>query len=774
VRRLLTRVLLAVVVLLAVGAGGTGLWLRTSLPTTDGTLALPGLREPVRVSRDAHGIPTIRAESEHDADFALGFLHAQDRLFQMDMMRRYGAGRLSEVFGARTLAPDRAMRTLGLYRAAQAQFAVLSPEVQQALAAYADGVNAFLATRKGALPPEYYLLDTNPEPWRPADSLVWGKLMDLQLTGNFRGEIYRALLLQHVSPEDLEVLYPGYPKDAPVALGSVRAALERLPLDRLYAALPPGLGPKRASNEWVVDGARSQSGKPLLANDPHLDFAAPGVWYLVRIELPDDTIAGVTAPGTPFLLVGHNDHIAWGFTTTGSDVEDLFIEKPDPTDPSRYLAPGGARPFELRHETIAVKGEAPVALTVRATRHGPVISDLADFAVGDNVLALEATWLAPDDRTPDAIWRLARARDWDGFRQALESWTAPQQNIVYADVDGNIGFAAPARIPIRAAGDGWLPSPGWDGSHDWTGAVPFDALPWAFNPKDGRIVTANNKIVPDDYPYFLTRDWELPYRAERIAALLDEMPRQSPDASAAIEADVLSLPAQNLLPLMLQAAPKSDQARAAMKLLRRWDGRMDRDASAPLIYEAWLRELGQALMAHKLGTDLADRWRPRPDVVQSILAAHRDWCPASDCDAALAQSLERALEWLTARYGSDMGAWRWGAAHEAAFTSPVWAQVPLVGRWFDAALPANGGNNTVDAGGMDTADDAAPFRDLHGPSLRMIVDMAAPREARFMIAPGESGNPLSPHWSDLALPWRDVRSFRFSGDESGGVLILAP
>ncbi|HUK59320.1 MAG TPA: penicillin acylase family protein [Stellaceae bacterium] len=774
-RRLLTRGFLALLVLFIVVAGAAGLWVHSSLPVTDGTLTFDGLGAPVRVSRDAHGIPTIRAQSEHDADFALGFLHAQDRLFQMDMMRRYGAGRLSEVFGSRTLASDRTMRTFGLYRAAEAQFAVLSPEVQQVLTAYAAGINAFLATRKGAFPPEYLLVGANPEPWRPADSLVWGKLMDLQLTGNLRGEITRALLLQRLSPDELSVLYPSYPKDAPVALENERAMLERLPLQRLYAALPPDLGPQRASNEWVVDGAHSQSGKPLLANDPHLDFSAPGVWYLVRIVLPGETLTGVTAPGTPFLLVGHNDRIAWGFTTTGGDVEDLFVEKPDPADPTRYLTQGGTQPFELRKETIAVKDAAPVTLTVRATRHGPVVSDLGGYSVGDDVLALEATWLAPDDRTPDAIYGLAHARDWDGFRHALQSWTAPQQNIVYADVDGNIGFMAPGRIPIRAAGDGWLPAPGWDDTHDWTGTVPFDALPTAFNPRAGRIFTANNKIVPDDYPYLLTRDWELPYRAERIAALLDATPSQSPDSSAAIQADLLSLPAQILLPLMLQAVPASDEARAAMDRLNRWDRRMDRNKAEPLIFTAWLRELGRALMAPKLGHQAADTWRLRPDVVQNILTEHRDWCgQAGNCGTALSQSLERALGLLRARYGSDMGAWRWGAAHEAAFASPVWAQVPLLARLFDASLPADGDDDTVNAGGMYLADDAAPFLDRHGPSLRMIVDMAAPQDARFMIAPGESGNPLSPHWGDLARPWRNVRSLSFGDDESGGVLVFTP
>ncbi len=391
---MLRRIALGLAVIILVVAGAGTIYLRSSLPVTEGTRALPGLQAPVHITRDAYGIPTVRAANEHDADFALGFLHAQDRLFQMDMMRRYGAGRLSEVFGARTLGIDRTMRTLGLYRAAAAQFAGLSPAVQGALEAYAAGVNAFAQTRRRALPPEYYLLHMTFEPWRPADSLVWGKIMDLALTGNYRGELLRARLLQRLTPDQLAVLYPPYPKGAPVALGAARALYQGLPLERLYGMLPPGVGPQAASNNWVVDGAHSQSGKPLLANDPHLDFAAPGVWYLARIETPGLTLAGVTAPGTPFVIIGHNEHIAWGFTTTGSDVEDLFIERPDPTDPSRYLAPAGPLPFITRQEAIAVRGGAPVTLTVRETRHGPVISDVAGAKDGE-VLALQTTWLGP-------------------------------------------------------------------------------------------------------------------------------------------------------------------------------------------------------------------------------------------------------------------------------------------------------------------------------------------------------------------------------------------
>ena len=768
----LRRIGLGVLLLVLAAAGSGTLFLRSSLPVTDGILSLPGLEAPVEITRDARGIPTVRAASKHDADFALGFLHAQERLFQMDLMRRYGAGRLSEIFGRATLNLDRTVRVLGFYRAAEAQYSGLSPQVRAALDAYAAGVNAFLETRHGALPPEYYLLGLKPEPWRPADSLVWGKIMDFELTGNYRGELLRARLLQRLSPDDLAVLFPRYPKGAPVALHA-RALYEHLPLDKLYALLPPGAGPQAASNNWVLDGAHSQSGKPLLANDPHLDFSAPGVWFLARIVTPGLTLAGVTAPGTPFLVIGHSDRIAWGFTTTGGDVEDLYVERADPADPSRYLTPDGSQPFATRQEQIGLNDGTSLALTVRETRHGPVISDLAGDGAAD-LLALKTTWLGADDHTPDALWGIARARDWDGFRAALRSFTAPQQNIVYADVDGNIGFIAPSRIPIRAAGDGWLPAPGWTDDHEWTGAIPFDALPSALNPPGGRIVTANNKIVPDDYPYFITRDWELPYRAERIDALIDAAPVQSPDASARIQGDDLSLAAGRLLPLMLGFAPANDAARAAVERLRQWNGRMDRDRAEPLIFIAWLRELARGVLAEKLGVYFRDYWSLRPEVLLGILREHQAWCGKDGCAAALALALDRALADLRRRYGTDMDGWRWGEAHEAKFLSGFWSHVPLLNGWAALAIAADGGEDTVNAAEMNVRDDADPFRDRHGPTLRMIVDLAHPDAARFMIAPGQSGNPLSRHWGDLMRPWRDLDYLTIGDDRGGGTLTLEP
>jgi penicillin amidase len=751
-----------VLALLILGAGGY-FWLRSSLPELDGRLVLPGLAGEVRVDRDEHGVPSITAASDADAAFALGFLHAQDRLFQMDMQRRLGAGRLSEVLGAATVGADRTMRIFGFYRLAEAQVGKLSPEFRQVLEAYAAGVNAFLATRKGALPLEYQLIRAEPEKWTPADSLVWVKLMALQLSANYRSELLHARLAQRLSPEQLAVLYPPYPKDGSVTLANVAALIRDLPLDRLHAALPSAVGPVTASNNWVVDGQHSASGKPLLANDPHLGFAAPGTWYLARIVTPGRTLVGATAPGTPFLVIGHNDRIAWGFTTTGGDVEDLFVEQVAEGNERSYLTPDGTRPFETREEEIRVRDAAPVRLTVRSTRHGPIVSDaLADWPKQPGrVLALQATMLRDDDLTPEAAWRLGRARDWDSFNASLEQFTAPQQNVVYADVDGNIGFVAPAKVPIRAKGDGWAPVPGWTGEYDWTGFIPFEELPRGFNPSSGRLVSANNKIVPDTYPYFIARDWDVPNRADRINQLLDATPTQSPDASAGMQADTLSLMARDLLPLMLKTPAASPRAQQALDRLRGWDGRMDRDRPEPLLFTAWLRELMRALVADEVGDAFLDYWDLRPLVVRTILTEHQEWCgnavtgEATSCDKPLADSLDAALSQLTAGYGEDMAAWRWGAPHVALFENAVLSRVPVLRDLFEVSIPADGGYDTLNRGNTNIRSAARPFADVHGAGLRVIFDLADLAASRYMTVPGQSGNPLSPHYKDLLRPWRD-------------------
>lgn len=764
--RVLGRILLTVLFLAAVVIAGGYLWLRSSLPQTDGTIAVQGVNAAVTITRDAHGIPTIKAQSDADAAFGLGYIEAQDRLFQMDLMRRYGAGRLSEWFGPAALDADKSMRTLGLYRAAEAQYPLLSPELRAVFDAYAAGVNTFLATRSGALPLEYQLLRVTPEQWKPVDSLVWGKLMDLQLTGNYRQELLRARLAQRLKPEDLAVLYPGYDAQAPVTLGALDPS-------KILPGLPPALP---ASDEWVVDGKHSESGKPILANDPHLGFATPGVWYLARIETPQETVAGVGSPGEPLIVLGHNTHIAWGFTTTGGDVEDLFIEKLDPADAARYQTPDGSQSFETRDEKILVKGGDPVTLTVRSTRHGPVVADPG----GGEVLALQTTWLQGEDRTPQALWDASHAHDWETFRDAFKNAVAPEQNVTYADVDGHIGFIAPATVPIRAQGDGTAPVPGWTGENEWTGTVPFDGLPQGVDPPSGRFVAANNKIVPDDFPYMITKNWELPYRAQRISELLDAAPIQTPDTAVAMQADIDSIAARQLLPLMLTATPQSTAGQDALRRLRAWDQRMSRDRVEPLLFIAWLREFNRQILADKLGPLFDGYWGLHPDVIQNILTNHPDWCDnretheAETCPQQLGAALDRAINGLGRRYGGDMSTWRWGNVHPASFPHAIWSRLPLIAGWLGVAISDDGSFDTIDNATMFAGSEAQPFTAVHGTSMRMIADMADPAAARFMVAPGQSGNLLSPHYRDLLPVWRDIGYVQFSNDASGGVLTLAP
>ena len=757
------KIIVGLMALVVVLAGGGYLYLRTSLPQTGGRIAVAGPMAAIRIARDADGVPTITAKDDDDAAFGLGFAHAQDRLFQMELMRRYAAGRLAEIFGPAALPVDKEMRVLGLYRTGEAEIRFLSPAVNRALRAYAAGVNALLTARHGALPPEFLLLRFAPEPWHEADSLAWGKLMALQISGNYRGELLRAAMARTISPTDLASLYPEYPKGGPTTLAGMLPVYRRLGLRRLYEALPDRVGPVYASNNWVVDGRHSASGKPLLANDPHLLFGAPGPWYLAALKTPGHEIAGATAPGIPLVVIGHNDHIAWGFTTTTADVEDLFVEKVDPSDPARYITPEGGAPFVSREEKILVRGGAPVDLTVRATRHGPVLSDVLPAGTADPgyVLALSATFLGPEDRSAEALWNASHAADWPSFRAAWRDFVGPMQNTVYADDSGTIGFIAPGLVPIRKKGDGWMPAPGWTGDYDWSGFIPFDALPSATNPPSGRFVSANNKIVPDGYPYFLSRDWDLPDRAERIEALLDATPLQTPATSAAIEADNLSLMAKRLVPLMTRISPPDQGSRAAIDALRHWDFRMDRDKAAPLLFTAWLRAFSHAVLFGRFGAAIAGYWDLRPEVVEEVLTGRQDWCddpkrPGSEtCATRLERSLTAALAELRRAYGDDMNGWQWGRAHVAVFTSSVFGRIPVLRDWFGPTISTGGASDTVDHAPSVIRDDRHPFEQVFGASLRIITDLAAPSQSRMMVTPGQSGNPLSRHFADLLARWRN-------------------
>jgi penicillin amidase len=779
---MIRRVLTGIVALLLTLGAGFYLYLSSALPRIDGRIVVPGPKAEIRIDRDTDGVALITAQDDEDAAFGLGFVHAQERLFQMELQRRYGAGRLAEIFGPQAVTVDRQMRVLGLYRAAEAEIPFLSPEMNRALDAYAAGVNAFLASRRGALPPEFLLLRFSPEPWRPADSLVWGKLMAVELGGNYRGELLRARMARTISAVDLAFLYPAYPKGAPTTLGEMLPIYRRLALDSLYKALPPIIGPNYASNNWVVDGKHSASGKPLLANDPHLAFSAPGFWYLARLKTPQHEIAGGTVAGVPLVVIGHNERIAWGLTTTTADMEDLFIEKVDPADPGRYLTPQGSAPFTTRHEAIFVKGAPPVDITIRETRHGPVLSDVLPSGTSDPgfVLALAATFTIADDRTAEAIWELDRATDWPGFRAALQKCVGPMQNIVYADVDGTIGFIAPGLVPIRNKGEGWVPVPGWTGEYDWTGFIPFAALPSAVNPPSGHFVSANNKIVPETYPYFISRDWDLPNRAERIEALLAATPVQSPESSSAMQADTLSLMAQRLVPLMTQTVEQNAGNHDVIERLRRWDFHMDMGKVEPLLFTAWLREFSRSILFGRFGDAVSDYWDLKPRVIEAVLTERPEWCrdpkrPAEEsCASRLAKTLEIALSRLRRDYGADMKRWRWGRAHIAVFANPVFSRIPVLRDWLKVSIPTPGAYDTLNRGPSTIRNDASPFEQGFGAGLRIITDLAAPGDAEMIVSPGQSGDPLSANYADLLRRWRDFGWLVPGHSTAASTLILAP
>jgi len=771
---------LAAVILAATGIGYW--WLRTSLPQTSGTVALTGLKGPVDVVRDENAVPHIFATNSNDAYFALGYAHAQDRLWQMELLRRVGAGRLAEVLGEEAIPVDRFIRTLGLYRFAQAIEERLTPDLRAVFEAYAVGVNAWLSNRSGALPIEFIVLGFEPEPWQITDSLVWSRLIALRQGRNrenemLRGRIASALATKGLPPVWLDELWPEEPPSSPTTLDYAESGLHPL-LEQAWSAMPAELRPNGASNAWAIHGSLTESGKPILANDPHLGFGAPGLWYLARIDAPELHLTGATVPGVPLTLIGHNGHISWGITTAYGDAEDLFVETVDPQDAGRYLSPSGSLPFVTRQEVIRVKGADPVIITARATRHGPVISDVshdaAEAAAADQVVAYATPALRPDDSTVEAVLALNRARSWREFLAATAGFQTPNMNLVFASTSGDIGMVSPGRLPVRKAGDGRMPVPGADGEYDWTGFIPAEERPRAHNPASGRLVNANNRIVDDSYGHLMTRDWAMPFRAMRIVDVLDKQALHSGADSQALQRDVLSVPARRLLPLMLRVTPQTERGRHAVALLSSWNFEMRRELVQPLIYAAWLRQLVAALADDEIGEkQVADYLgliaRPGPLFVEEVLTRQEHWCddvgtPQTEtCPEILALTLERALNEIAGEFGADMTEWRWGEAHKATFTHPVLTHVPILAGWADLSIASDGGDFTVNAGTSRGGRPGTPFEHVIGAGFRAIYDLSNLDRSLFAIATGQSGNPLSPHYSDMLRRWRDGRYIRIAG-----------
>lgn len=710
--RFLKRLLLGIcIVLLAIAATiGVALW--ATVPSSRDSAHIPGLSAPVHIEFDPDGIPRIKAATERDGAAALGFVHARDRMFQMDMMRRAAAGRLSEVAGSATVPLDRMMRTLGLARAARADYAALPDDTKAILVAYTNGVNAWIAAKGRFAAPEFLPLGA-PEPWEPSDCLLWAKTMGMYLSGNWRAELQRLSLQGRLPPKMIDELWRADPPRS-------RADLAPLPAvhvaTRLAAMLPrfpdPWTQPASASNEWAVDGAHSATGAPILAGDPHLAFGFPGIWYLARIDTPDAALAGATAPGVPFLVLGHNRDIAWTFTTTDADVQDIFIES-------------SIEPLTAREERIRVRGQPDEILTVRESRHGPVIGDIAGTT--GIVLAVSMANLQPGDTAATGLLALNRARTVAEAGAAAPAIASPVQNLLVADRN-TIGQFTTGRIPIRRAGDGSAPVLG-DGSFDWVGWASGEALPHSVAPVSGRLVNANERIAPPDFPVFLGRDWYADWRARRIAALLDAIPKASVADFARMQTDVRSTFAADMLPILRAAAPVFDG----------WNGDMTMDAPQPLVFNLWLREFHR-LVFRRQGLD-PFYGGPMADFVGFVLSpAGAHWC-GGDCAPLVKQALDTAI--ANAR-GS------WGAAHPAVFAHPVLRGIPLLGGLTTLSVPSPGDDTTLDRGSPN-----ARLEGVHGASYRGVYDLSDLDRSRFMLAPGQSGNPLRTHARDLLRRWRD-------------------
>ncbi|MET0413961.1 MAG: penicillin acylase family protein [Polyangiaceae bacterium] len=813
---LLSALVVLVLIALIVAYG----FARRSLPDLAGEAQVNGLAAKLEIVRDANAVPHIFARSIPDAYFGLGYVHAQDRLWQLEQSRRVASGTLSELIGERGLKLDRLFRGLGIMRSAQANLTSLDGDTRSVLEAYARGINAWLESDP-PLPIELTVLGITPAPWTPADTLGYVRLMAWQLAGNYGDELARVELASVLTPTQAEAFlppYPGYepvplarllgvygPLDVPLARRAPLGALEprqhedtRSVLASFAAAAaelrtlaPTRLGEAVGSNNWLVDGTRSATGKPLLANDPHLALMAPSQWYLAHLEAPGLSVIGGTLPGLAGVILGRTRHVAWAFTNTGSDAQDLYLERLAPGDDTRYVTPDGPVAFSTRREIIHVKGASDIVLDVRETRHGPVISDVSPQASAllpsGYVLSLAWTALSASDQSAAFPLRAAQAQNAAELREAARSYEAATQNVVFADTDGAVGFVAAGRIPKRRADNelqGLVPSPGWLARFDWDGYLPFEELPQLASAPDGRIVTANQRITPPGYPHFIGNDWGPPYRADRIATLLDATPKHTLESFAAIQADVYSTIAERVLEPWRATWPAALAApeREAVEALRGWDRTMRAEQREPLIFAAWLRELGRAVYADELGELFEDEWSERPELMRQVLSDEHGqarWCddrrtPATEtCSLVAGQALSAALTYLEKRFGADRSRWTWGEAHPAIAENRLLGAVPGIAGFANLSAPRGGDGSSVNVASYWVDEDDSAFESVWGPGYRALYDLSNLDASRAVINTGESGHVLSPHYRDLHSLWARGKyvslTMERSAIERGGV-----
>ncbi|HKI27136.1 MAG TPA: penicillin acylase family protein [Candidatus Sulfotelmatobacter sp.] len=766
----------ALLLLLAGAAGYAWFAAESALPQLDGQLQVADLSAPVTVTRDSHGVPAIEAANLDDLFFAQGFVTAQDRLWQMDVMRRYGSGELSEILGDEMLKLDREQRILGLRAAAKKSLAMASTRDRSFFEAYARGVNAYISARKRRLPIEFRILGYAPKPWLAEDSVVIANSMVKDLNYHyFFDALAREQILARLGPEltaDLYVNRSWHDRPPTVMRDDLAEPQNNSgdsddnddedddsgPDDAVTkstapATMPDGI-PVNGSNNWVISGAHTVTGKPLLSNDMHLGHQMPNLWYEAHLHAGTLDVAGVTLPGMPFVVVGHNQRIAWGFTNVGPTVTDVYIENFNPQ--GEYQTPGGWVQPEHRTETIHVKGQPDVNINVRITRHGPVITEL----VPGEARPLALRWTLYDGlRIP--FFDLNAAQNWDEFRKALALLDAPGQNVVYADVDGNIGYQCTGKIPIRAAGDGSLPASGADNAHEWTSYIPFEKLPSIYNPPSGIIATANGRVTPDGYPHSISMEWEAPWRVERLYHVLESGRQFSAADMLALENDVHSeaeqFVAERLVYAVDHASKPSARAKQAADLMRNWDGRMLAASAAPTIVDSSIVTLRRLLLEPKLGSAPADpvredetlswktySWEMRSVWLENILLHHpKRWLPDKypNYDELLTAAVEEAVKYPQAP--KDLSSWRWGAFNAVEIQHPVLGNIPLLRHWSGPGVQEQSGSGyTVKA-----------VTRHHGPSERFTADLANLDQSTLNTVTGQSGNFLSSHYMDQWKAW---------------------
>lgn len=815
--RWLWRLTVGLLALCALGVGGIYYLATRSLPDYDADHLVSGPRAEIEIVRDERAVPHIFAKTEYDAFYGLGFVHAQDRLWQMELRRRIVQGRITELAGAyaewaglreTTLKIDETVRALDVWGHAQRAVDYLDPDAQRALQAYADGVNAWLEIVErdamGGGAPELLAFGAKVEPWTPADSVAAFKLLALSLSNATFQELRRARLLIAVGPERTADLMPDAPGGAVTALPPYAALFDGAPT-RLAAGeggidFDPDLGERMgASNAWAVNARRSAARAPLVASDPHLPLQTPSIWHLARIEFPEGGVIGGAVPGIPSILIGRNERFAWGMTTVYSDGQDLFIEKLNPDNPEQYLTPEGWRDFETRRETIPLGGGEGVEVTLRRTRHGPVLplgwSPLAAVTPTGHVAALQATLLTDRDRSLEAAMGFMRSPSIAAALKFAPLVVAPAQNAVGADANG-IALVSVGATPLRRADSqtrGRVPSPGWLAENDWTGFMAAADLPRAIAPASGVVANANNKITSAPFPRHLGHDWPAPYRIQRLERLLNNREFHTRSGFEAIQTDTVSEMARSVLPLLAAELwpgrdAESGRRRDALDLLASWNGEMSALRPEPLIFTAWARAATRRLTEDELGADAnlfqGVRALFLERVFRDLDGAAGRWCDdlrttaPEDCAEIASLALDDALDELSARYGADVASWRWGKAHRALHRHQPFGWTPL-GAFFDITHETGGSEHTIFRGKYTGSGDD-PYANVHAGGLRTIYDFADLDRSVFAISTGQSGHFLSRHYDDMAEPWRSGDYFPLSlareDAEAGsvGVTVLRP